>query len=101
MENEEKDYSEYKQAFLSFLLGLQNATFKDYSLLTIHEKKAEVFLLLFHEWLMGSKLFSKKELEYCPFFRTPDFMRTLRIAEVHPTFTRSLFQFLIAYKISR
>lgn len=119
MEKEQRDYSddlqyltnyseeealsmaENKQAFVSFLLGLQNATLKDYALLTVHEDKTREFHLLFMEWLMKSKIFSSKELEYCPKMRTLEFIRIFKLAELTPGFEKTFFQFMIAYNLRK
>jgi hypothetical protein len=119
MEKEQREYSEElgyltdypdemalsmaksKQAFVSFLLGLQNMTWKDYALLTVHEDKSKEFHRLFFEWLMRNKLFSDKELEYCPKLRTPEFMRIFKLAEMTPGFEHTFFQFMIAYSVRK
>lgn len=92
---------ESKQIFISFLLGLQNITLKDYSLLTAHSDKAKEFHRLFVEWLLKNKIFSDKELEYCPRFRAPEFLGMARLAELTPGFEKTFFQFLIAYSVSK
>lgn len=119
MEKEQKDYSEElkyfkayseeealmmvkaKQAFVSFLLGLQNISVRDYALLTTHEDKSKEFYLLFVEWLVRNKIFSEKELEYCPALRTPEFIKIFKVANLIPGFTQTFLQFLIAYSIRK
>jgi hypothetical protein len=92
---------ESKQVFISFLLGLQNITLKDYSLLTAHADKTKEFLELFIEWQVKNSIFSKKELEYCPKLRSYEFIRMFILAEDTPGFTGVFFQFLIAYSVSK
>jgi len=92
---------ENKQAFLSFLLSLQNMTPKDYSLITIHQKESREFHKLFIEWMLKNPIFSQKELSYCPKLRTHEFMRMFIVAHEVPGFATSFFQFLAAYIMSR
>jgi hypothetical protein len=92
---------ESKQIFISFLLGLQNITLKDYSLLTAHADKAKEFHRLFIEWLLKNKIFSDKELEYCSKLRTPAFFTMFRLVERTPGFESTFFQFLIAYSVTK
>lgn len=92
---------ESKQIFVSFLLGLQNITLKDYSLLTAHADKAKEFHRLFVEWLLKNKIFSDKELEYCSKLRTPEFFTMFRLVERTPGFESTFFQFMIAYSVTK
>jgi hypothetical protein len=92
---------ESKQIFISFLLGLQNITLKDYSLLTAHADKAKEFHRLFIEWLLKNKIFSDKELEYCLKLRTPEFLGMFRVVERSPGFESTFFQFMIAYSVTK
>ena len=88
---------ESKQIFVSFLLGLQKKSPKDYSFLTVHEKKAATVVSLFTEWLIGNPFFLKKELEYCPELRTPKFKKVFLFNKQVPGFAASFLQFLVAH----
>lgn len=92
---------ESKQIFISFLLGLQNITLKDYSLLTAHADKAKEFHRLFLEWLLKNKIFSDKELEYCFKLRGNEFIRAFTLSKDTPGFEKTFFQFLIAYSVTK
>lgn len=55
-----------KQAFVSFLVGLENASPKDFNvLMTHHLDKSKEFSHLLHEWFLGNQIFSERELNYC------------------------------------
>lgn len=88
---------ENKQTFVSFLLGLQKKSPKDYSFLTGHAKKAKAFIALFTEWLIGNPVFLKKELGYCPELRTPEFKKVFLFNKQVPGFTSIFLQYLVAH----
>lgn len=87
-----------KQDFVSFLLGLQSMSFKDYALLTVHEKYGREYGFLLFEWLCGNGIFSKKELGYCPKLRKAPFVDAFEQLLRTPLCDKILIPYMIAYQ---
>ena len=90
-----------KESFVSFLLGLQNMTYKDYHLLTVNEDKAEEFLYLLYEWLMESPIFTTKELQHCKQLRDFKFQKLLGKLGVDKSIEKYIIPFVISYQMTK
>lgn len=90
-----------KESFISFLVGLQGATAKDYHILAVNEDKSEEFMYLLYEWLMDSPIFTQKELTYCKKLRDFKFQKLLGNLGGDKSIERYILPYIIAYQISK